>query len=162
MAWRWGLGGAWAEAKAWLASIGLSRYRLYLDGSSSTWVWGRACPTSPLSGQSRPWEWSLSCPKEGALALSLLGDRRCAHLPAAEWGDHRKLMLHPPQLHHCLGLKAKDGKGWVSVRDSPGNHTRGLWEDPRACKEALDPLKRNSLLRLFYFCLFWFLNLWFF
>lgn len=64
-----------------------------------------------------------SSPEEGGLAMSLLGDFRRAHLPAAEWGYHMKLMLCPPQLHHCLGLKAKGGKGWVSVRDSRGNCT---------------------------------------
>jgi hypothetical protein len=41
--------------------------------------------------------------------------KETSELPAAEWEYHMQLTLHPPQFHHCLGLKAKGGRaGLVS------------------------------------------------
>lgn len=66
-----------------------------------------------------------------------------------------KLMLHPPQLHHCLGLKAKGGKGWVSAGDSPGDSTwstmktlNGLQRGSQTLKKefSTEVLKKNNNL----------------
>lgn len=74
--------------------------------------------------------------------MSLLGEGRRAHLPAAEWEYHMKLMLHPPQLHHCLGLKAKGGKRWVSVRDQCGE-AQGDGETTQCCTKCLLTLQQE-------------------
>lgn len=143
--WRWGLGGAQAEAQAWLAFIALPWNGL---------IWmvqaRHACRDDPalllIQVSTSHWRWSLTTllRKECLLWPSLVNIDKHIYLQLS-----MKLMLHPPELHHCLGLKAKGGKWWVSVRDSPGDSTWGLQKGSMACKEALDPLKRNSLLMLF-------------
>lgn len=54
-----------------------------------------------------------------------------------------KLMLHPPQLLHCLGLKAKGGKGWVSAGDSPGDSIWRTMKRLNGLRRGSRPLKKE-------------------
>lgn len=105
-----------------------------------------ACLSSTQSGKPLERKPDSSPEEVGFLRPSLENADEHIYLQLSG-GYHTQLMLHPPQRHHCLGLKAKGGKVWVSVRGSPGNSTLGGWGSV-ACKRLL-PLKINSPLRLF-------------
>ena len=144
------------KQKARFSFTALPWYGFGLDGSGSACLEEWPCPICPLLGQESHWRGSLTARlrKVGFLRPSLENADEHIYLQLSG-GYHTQLMLHPPQRHHCLGLKAKGGKVWVSVRGSPGNSTWGRWGSV-ACKEA-PSFKNKFSTEAFFF----FFNLWF-